>query len=95
MPSGTGAHKRTQRTKAICQSVTIPEPVAMEVRRLAKERHLTMGRALVVLAERGMRAQSEVAVSTDNLVPMVLHPNLHHHPGASVWQPPLFAAGTH
>jgi hypothetical protein len=74
MPSRTGARKRTQRTKAIRQSVTIPEPVATEVRRLAKERHLTMGRALLVLAERGLRAESEAAVSTENLVPMVCTP---------------------
>src|SRR5258708_11396835 len=70
MASRTGARKRTPRTKVIRQSVAIPEPVATEVRRLAKERHLTIGRALVVLAERGIRAESEVAVSTDNHVPM-------------------------
>ncbi len=29
----------------------------MEVRRVAKERHLTMSRALVSLAERGVRAE--------------------------------------
>jgi hypothetical protein len=50
MPSRTGAPKRTPGTGAIRQSVTIPEPVAKEVRRFAKERHLTMGRALVALA---------------------------------------------
>jgi hypothetical protein len=39
------------------QSVTIPAPLAAEVRRVAKERHLTMSRALVSLAERGVCAE--------------------------------------
>lgn len=39
--------------------MTIPAPLAGEVRRVAKERHLTMSRALVVLAERGLRAETE------------------------------------
>ncbi len=47
------------RLKAVRQSVTIPAPLAGEVRRVAKERHLTMSRALVVLAERGLRAETE------------------------------------
>lgn len=41
------------------QSVTIPAPLAAEVRRVAKERHFTMSRALVSLAERGVRAEAE------------------------------------
>jgi hypothetical protein len=45
------------RSKAIRQSVTIPAPLAKEVRRVAKERHLTVSRALVALAERGVRAE--------------------------------------
>jgi hypothetical protein len=40
-------------------SVTIPVPLAAEVRRVAKERHLTMSRALVALAERGVQAEAE------------------------------------
>ncbi|MCC6364376.1 MAG: hypothetical protein IT165_12700 [Bryobacterales bacterium] len=39
--------------------MTIPAPLAKEVRRVAKERHVTMSRALVVLAERGVRAEAE------------------------------------
>jgi len=39
------------------QSVTIPAPLAVAVRRVAKQRHLTMSRALVSLAERGARAE--------------------------------------
>lgn len=41
------------------QSVTIPVALAAKVRRVAKERHITMSRALVDLAERGVRAEAE------------------------------------
>jgi hypothetical protein len=41
------------------QSVTIPARLAAEVRRIAKERKLTMSRALVSLAERGVQADVE------------------------------------
>jgi hypothetical protein len=43
--------------------VTIPAPLATQVRRIAKERHLTISRALVVLAERGVRAESDAKQS--------------------------------
>jgi hypothetical protein len=43
--------------RPIRQSVTIPAPLATEVRRVAKERRLTMSRALVSLAEQGVRAE--------------------------------------
>lgn len=39
--------------------MTIPAPLATEVRRVAKERHVTMSRALVTLAERGVLAEIE------------------------------------
>ena len=42
------------RRKSVRQSVTIPAPLAAEVRRVARERNLTMSRALVSLAERGI-----------------------------------------
>jgi len=45
--------------RAVRQSVSIPAPLAAEVRRVAKERHLTISRALVTLAERGVRAERE------------------------------------
>ena len=45
--------------KSVRQSVTIPATLAAQVRRVAKERHVTMSRALVVLAERGVRAEAE------------------------------------
>jgi hypothetical protein len=47
---------------SVRQSVTIPARLAVEVRRVAKERHLTMSRALVTLAERG--AEAEAAART-------------------------------
>jgi hypothetical protein len=40
------------------QSVTIPAELARQVRRVAKERRLTMSRALVTLAERGVEAEA-------------------------------------
>ena len=48
----------------IRQSVTIPASLAADVRRVAKEQHLTMSRALVTLAERGVEAE---AASRENL----------------------------
>lgn len=45
--------------KSVRQSVTIPATLAADVRRVAKERHVTMSRALVILAERGVRAEAE------------------------------------
>lgn len=45
--------------RSVRQSVTIPAALAADVRRVARERHLTMSRALVVLAERGVRADTE------------------------------------
>lgn len=46
-------------TRSVRQSVTIPAALATEVQRVAKERHVTMSRALVALAERGVRAEAE------------------------------------
>ena len=39
--------------------MTIPADLAIEVQRVAKERHVTISRALVALAERGVRAEAE------------------------------------
>ena len=41
--------------RSVRQSVTL----AADVRRVARERHVTMSRALVVLSERGVRAEAE------------------------------------
>jgi hypothetical protein len=48
--------KRTERS--VRQSVTIPTQLAREVRRVAKERKVTMSRALVTLAEKGVEAEA-------------------------------------
>ena len=45
--------------KSVRQSVTIPATLVAEVRRTARQQHLTLSRALVVLAERGVRAEAE------------------------------------
>jgi len=47
-----------RRTASLRQSVTIPPQLAREVRRVAKERSVTMSRALVTLAERGVEAEA-------------------------------------
>lgn len=50
---------RSGRARAsVRQSVTIPAELAREVRRVAKERDLTMSRALVTLAERGVEVEA-------------------------------------
>ena len=51
--------RKANSTRSVRQSVTIPAPLASEVRRVAKERQITMSRALVALAERGVRAEEE------------------------------------
>ena len=48
--------------RSVRQSVTIPAALAAEVQRVAKERHVTISRALVALAERGVRAEAEAKV---------------------------------
>lgn len=55
-----GNHPKPRSVKAssVRQSVTIPARLATQVRRVAKERHLTMSRALVTLAERGVEAEA-------------------------------------
>jgi hypothetical protein len=49
---------RCASAKSVRQSVTIPATLA-DVRRVARERYVTMRRALVALAERGVRAEIE------------------------------------
>lgn len=49
----------SKKPKSVRQSVTIPGPLAAEVRRVAKQHKLTMSRALVSLAERGVQADLE------------------------------------
>lgn len=52
------ARARNGTASSVRQSVTIPGPLAAEVRRVAKQRHLTVSRALVVLAEKGVEAEA-------------------------------------
>jgi hypothetical protein len=44
--------------KSVRQSVTIPPHLAREVRRVANEGNVTMSRALVTLAQRGVEAEA-------------------------------------
>jgi hypothetical protein len=57
----TGTRRKPASQKSVRQSVTMPATLAAVVRRVAKDRHLTMSRALVVLAERGVRAEAEAS----------------------------------
>ena len=54
-----GTKNKTSTARSVRQSVTIPATLAADVRRVAKERHVTMSRALVDLAARGVRAEAE------------------------------------
>jgi hypothetical protein len=58
-PGNMANRRNAAPARSIRQSVTIPAALAADVQRVAKERHLTMSRALVVLAERGVRAEAE------------------------------------
>jgi hypothetical protein len=58
MPGRTKRPSRS-RAKPVRQSVTIPAPLAAAVRRVAADRHLTVSRALVSLAERGLQAEMD------------------------------------
>src|ERR1019366_9311552 len=49
---------RTRTAPSVRQSVTIPAQLAIEVGRVARKKHLTMSRALVVLAQRGLEAEA-------------------------------------
>jgi signal recognition particle subunit SEC65 len=62
-PTQTSAARRRGRT--LRQSVSIPAPLATEVRRVARERRLTISRALVTLAERGVQAEKDAKENLD------------------------------
>jgi len=49
---------RIRTAPSVRQSVTIPAQLAVEVERVARKKHLTMSRALVVLAQRGVEAEA-------------------------------------
>jgi hypothetical protein len=49
---------RPRTAPSVRQSVTIPAQLAIEVERVARKEHLTISRALVLLAQRGVDAES-------------------------------------
>ena len=49
---------RTRTAPSVRQSVTIPARLAIEVERVARSKRLTMSRALVMLAQRGVDAEA-------------------------------------
>ena len=51
--------RKAAAARSVRQSITMPAALASEVQRMARERHVTMSRALVALAERGVRAEAE------------------------------------
>jgi hypothetical protein len=56
MKRPTNSRKRT--APSVRQSVTIPAKLAIEVGRVARKQKLTMSRALVLLAQRGVEADA-------------------------------------
>jgi hypothetical protein len=60
-------HSKTQtRTpRSVRRSVTIPAELAIEVERVAREKHLTISRALAILAQRGVDAEAAATVQLD------------------------------
>lgn len=52
------SRQRTRTASSVRQSVTIPAQLAVEVERVERKKHLTMSRALVVLAQRGVEAEA-------------------------------------
>ena len=57
--AATEGSRPTREAGPVRQTVTLPAPLAEEVRRVAHARNLTRSRALVALAERGVRAEQE------------------------------------
>jgi hypothetical protein len=54
----TRSKARSRTAASVRQSVTIPAKLAIEVERVARKEHLTKSRALVLLAQRGVDAES-------------------------------------
>ena len=54
---------------SVRRSVTIPAQLAIEVERVAWKKHLTMSRALVVLAQRGVEAEAAARKSLNATYP--------------------------
>jgi hypothetical protein len=54
-----------KRARSVRQTVTLPAALAVDVRRVAQERRITVSRALVSLAERGIRAELEAKLELE------------------------------
>jgi hypothetical protein len=65
--------KKKSANASVRQSVTIPARLATEVRRVAKERDLTMSRALVSLAERGVEAEAAARADVEATYERFMH----------------------
>ena len=65
MPNRAKSSRPEHRKRAVRQSVTLPGPLAVEVRRVAKERHLTVSRAVASLVARGVQAEQNERESLD------------------------------
>ena len=57
VPRQAKASRRVQRAGTVRHSVNLPAQLAVQVRRLAKERHLTLDRAVVSMVARGVHAE--------------------------------------
>src|SRR5438309_6817413 len=62
---------RRRRGSGIRQSISIPAPLAAEVRRVTKERRLTISRTLITLAERGVQAEQEAKDNLKTALPQI------------------------
>ncbi len=58
MSMQTRSKARPRTAVSVRQSVTIPAQLVIELERVAKREHLTVSRALVLLAQRGLDAES-------------------------------------
>jgi hypothetical protein len=58
--------RKMKSARSVRQSVTIPAALASEVRLRAKAQHVTMSRALITLAERGVKAELEAKEQLKN-----------------------------
>ena len=65
MPNRAKSARPEHRKGTIRQSITLPGPLAVEVRRVAKERRLTVSRAVASLVARGVQAEQNERESLD------------------------------
>ena len=65
MPNRAKSARPEHRKGTIRQSITLPTPLAVEVRRVAKERHLTVSRAVASLVARGVQAEQNERETLD------------------------------